>query len=161
VTRRQRSDRARALRLYRRGSRLRTRALRAASRRAARARGRCLSRFARIPGRVTTLAAKADSSRRVTLTFQAPGTDGSRGPAARSYLVKQSRRPIRTARDFRRASALCHGACTFDVTAVRAALKLDVTDLRRNTTYYYAVAARDNVSRRTGPRSKTVSVRTR
>jgi alpha-tubulin suppressor-like RCC1 family protein len=161
VTKRQRSDRARARRLYRSGSRQRARALRSAAGRAARARIRCLSRFARTPGRVTSLAAKAGAAARITLTFRAPGTDGAKGPAARSYLVKQSLRPIRTARDFRRAAALCEGACSFSVTAVGARLKLDVIDLRRKRTYYYAVAARDNVSKRTGPRSRTVSVRTR
>ena len=132
-----------------------------AAARAARGRALCMRRFARIPGRVTTLAAKADSATKITLTMRAAGTDGSKGPAARSYLIKQSLRPIRTARDFKRAPALCSGACTFDVTALRAELKLDVTDLRRRTTYYYAVAARDNVSKRTGPRSRTVWVRTR
>ncbi len=36
-----------------------------------------------------------------------------------------------------------------------------ITDLRPKRTYYYAIAARDNVTRRLGPRSLTLRVRTR
>ena len=96
------------------------------------------------------------------LTFEAPGSDQRIAPAARAYLVKQSRRPLRRQRDFEAASALCAGSCRFpkDI-AVGAKLSLTVTDLRPRTTYYYAVAARDNVSHRTGRRSRAVAVRTR
>jgi len=38
---------------------------------------------------------------------------------------------------------------------------LTVNDLRLRTTYFYAVAARDNVSHRLGPRSRAVRIRTR
>lgn len=161
VTRQASSDRRRALRLYPRGSRLRALALRRAASSSARGRVRCMNRFARTPGRIATLTASARGAGRIVLTFRAPGTDGSRPPAANSYLVKQSQRPIRTAADFRRAAALCNGACTFGVTAPRSRITLEVTDLRRRTTYYYAVAARDNVSRRTGPRSSTARATTR
>jgi len=89
------------------------------------------------------------------------GTHGRRPPAARSYVVKQSRRPIRSGRDFGRAQTLCRGRCGFDVTLVGAKVRLAVTDLRPRTTYYYAVAARDNVSGRRGRRSPTVKARTR
>jgi hypothetical protein len=88
------------------------------------------------------------------LGFFAPGTDGNRPPAARSYVVKQSRRPIRGRRGFRRAQTLCHGRCRFAVTRVGS-------NLRPRTTYYYAIAARDNVSGRLGRRSRAVRVRTR
>ncbi|MDP8924578.1 MAG: hypothetical protein M3O34_17120, partial [Chloroflexota bacterium] len=98
---------------------------------------------------------------RIVLTFEAAGTDKANPPAATRYLVKQSHRPIRTARDFKRAHSLCGGTCRFAVTEVQAKITLTVTDLRRRTTYYYAVAARDNVSGRLGPRSKTIRVRTR
>jgi hypothetical protein len=95
------------------------------------------------------------------LTFNAAGSDGSDPPAARRYLVKQSLRPIRSARDFDRAAALCRGACSFDDDIeVGSLLRLKV-DYLRNDRYYYAVAARDNVSGRIGPRSRTVSVRSR
>ena len=96
------------------------------------------------------------------LTFKAPGSDGSKPPAARTYVVKQSRRPIRTARAFRRAQSLCtRGRCRFaSVVNVNSPIELTVKDLRRRTTYYYSVAARDNVSGRLGRRSKTVKVRT-
>jgi hypothetical protein len=40
-------------------------------------------------------------------------------------------------------------------------MTLTITNLRPRTTYYYSVAARDNVSNRRGPRSATVRVRTR
>ncbi len=161
VSRQARGARGRALRRYRRGSRPRVLALRAVARRAARGRVRCMNRFVRVPARVTSLTASARAPRTIVLRFRAAGTDGPKAPAARSYLVKQSLRPIRGAADFRRATALCGGACRFDVTEPRALITLEVTQLRRRTRYYYAVAARDNVTRRTGPRSGTVRVTTR
>ena len=123
----------------------------------------CVRAHGRTPGRVTELRARALSRRRVRLTFGAPGTDGNSPPAARTYVVKQSRRPIRSARAFRRAQALCaRRRCRFaGVTDVGALLRLTITDLRRRTTYYYAVAARDNVTGKLGPRSRTARVRTR
>jgi hypothetical protein len=42
-----------------------------------------------------------------------------------------------------------------------APVTLRINDLRRRTIYYYAVAARDNVTAQRGPRSKTVHARTR
>ena len=139
----------------------RARALRHARRHRRQLRRRCLKRYGRTPGRVTGLTARARSGRKILLTFKAPGSDGSRPPAARTYLIKQSRRPIRTARAFRRAPALCKGRCPFNITSVGTTLTLTVTDLRRRARYYFAVAARDNVSRRTGPRSKTAKARVR
>lgn len=62
----------------------------------------------------------------------------------RRYLVKQSRRPIRGRRGLRRAAPLCKGSCRFATARVGATIRLTVTDLRPRTTYYYAVAARDN-----------------
>ncbi len=122
----------------------------------------CLKRHGRKPGRVTELKARAVSRTRVVLEFNAPGTDGANPPAARTYLVKQSRRRIRGSRGFRRAQTLCKGTCRFPtVTSVGAKITLKVGDLRPHTTYYYAVAARDNVSRRLGRRSTVVKVRTR
>ena len=139
----------------------RERALRHARRHENRLRRACLRRHGRTPGRVTQLRARADSSRKVVLTFGAAGTDRDRPPAARVYVIKQSRTPIRSARGFRRAAALCDGSCRFSsITSVGARLTVTVTDLRPGTTYYYAIAARDNVSRRLGRRSNTVSVRT-
>ena len=127
-----------------------------------RARRGCLKRHGRTPGRVTRLAARAVSGRRVELSFNAPGSHGSRPPAARGYLVKQSLRPIRSARGFRRAQTLCGGSCRFSTIAeVGGRVTLDVRALRPRTTYFYAVAARDNVSHRLGARSRTVKVRTR
>ena len=139
------------------GRRVRTR--RHARRHLRQLRRRCLKRYGRTPGPVTGLTAQVVSSRRIILRFNAAGSDGSRPPAARSYVVKQSRRPIRSARGFRRAPSLCKGRCSFDITRVGAALSLTVTDLRRRAVYYFAVAARDNVSGRTGPRSRALRVR--
>ena len=120
-----------------------------------------MSRFGRRPGRVTTIAASAGSSGSIVLTFRAAGTDGSKGPGATSYLIKESLRPIRTSRDFRRAQPLCKGSCSFDITRIGARITLRITNLRRNATHYYKVAARDNVTGQTGPRSKLVSARTK
>ena len=47
------------------------------------------------------------------------------------------------------------------MTKLGADITLTVTELRRRTTYHYAVAARDNVSTRCGPRSAAVTARTR
>ena len=147
-----------------RARRMRT-CLRAAARRpkAARKRARraCIARHARTPGRITGLRARAVGRTQVVLTFTAAGSNGSRPPAARAYLIRQSQRPIRRALDFDRAPALCRGSCRFSALAMGAKITLTVTGLRPRTTYYYAVAARDNVSRRLGPRSTVVRVRTR
>ena len=142
--------------------RRRVRARRHLKRHRSRSRRACLKRHGRTPGRVTGLGARAVSKRKIVLSFNAPGTDGAKPPAARAYIVKQSRRRIRGARDFRRAQTLCRGRCRFPrVERVGAKIKLTVTDLRPRTTYYYAVAAQDNVSRRLGRRSSTAKARTR
>ena len=154
-----RAERGRALRRYRAATRPRALALRSVARRAAQARARCVTRFGRTPGPVRSVAATVASSGKVVLTFRSAGSDGSKPPAARRYVVKQSRKPIRTAADFRRAPALCGGTCSFDITDVKAKITLKVKRLRPDTIYYYAIAARDNVSRRIGPRSKTVVVK--
>lgn len=106
------------------------------------------------------LAARAVSQTEVLLSFLAAGSDGFRPPAARSYVVRQSLRPIRSARDFKRARSLCAGACRFDPERVGERLELKITDLRPRTTYYYAIAARDDTTRRLGA-TRTVRVRTR
>lgn len=120
----------------------------------------CLRRYGRTPGRVVRLHARAASRNRVVLLFGAPGTDGSRPPAARRYLVKQSFRPIRSTRDPAGTQTLCHGSCRFAVVTVGTRIRLTVTNLRPHTRYFYAVAARDNVSGRPGPRA-SVNVKTR
>lgn len=53
------------------------------------------------------------------------------------------------------------GHCDFAVTRVGANITLTITGLRPHTTYFYAVAARDNLSARIGPRSQTVKASTR
>ena len=122
----------------------------------------CVRRYGRVPGRVTELKATRTGAGKVQLSFRVAGTDRGRAPAARNYLVKQSTRPIRTARDFARAAALCRGRCPYpELTSINATATLDVTRLARNRLYYYAVAAIDNVSSRVGPRSRTVSIRAR
>ena len=126
-----------------------------------RARRVCLKRYGRTPGPITGLRARAASKTEIALSFRAPGSDGSRPPAARAYLVKQSPRPIRGARDFARAQTLCKGSCRFSITRVGTRINLTITDLLPNTTYYYALAARDNVSGKLGSRSTAVKARTR
>jgi alpha-tubulin suppressor-like RCC1 family protein len=122
---------------------------------------RCRRLWARTPGRVTKVRVRARSRSRIVLEFSAPGTHRTRPPAARRYLVKQSLRPIRGRTDFRRADKLCGGSCRFAITRVGSRVRLEITDLRPRTTYYYAVAAYDNVSGRAGPRSATAAARTR
>jgi streptogramin lyase len=139
----------------------RARARRHLNRHRDRGRRACRRRHGRKPGRVTQLRARAVSKTKVLLSFRAPGTAGRRPPPAREYVVKQSRRPIRDRRGFRRAQTLCRGRCSFDVKLVGATVELTVTDLRPGTTYHYSVAARDNVSGRPGHRSLTVKARTR
>jgi len=160
VTRQARVERAAARRRFSRPAR-RTLELRTIARRANERRNGCRTTFRRTPGRVTSLTARAASSGVILLRFRAAGSDGSKLPAARGYLVKQSPRPIRTSADFERAPALCEGTCFVDVLGVRADIRLRVNDLKRRTTYYYAIAARDNVTAHTGPRSTTVRATTR
>jgi hypothetical protein len=112
------------------------------------------------PGAVEELDARATSQREVALSFLAPGSDGSRPPPARRYVVKQSLRPIRDAGDFDDAQTLCAGDCRFDPSSVGERLTLTVTDLRPDTTYYYAITARNN-SGQQGPRSQTARVKTK
>jgi hypothetical protein len=157
--------RSHARRELRRARRLsggrRARARRHARRHRAQIRRRCVRSFGRTPGRVANFRARAISRRRVLLTFTAPGSDGASPPAARRYLIKQSRRPIRTRRAFRRAPSLCRGRCSFNITSVGASLRLTVTNLRRGAWYYFAIAARDNVSGRAGPFVRAARVRVR
>ncbi len=159
VTRRARTGRTAARRM--RSGRRRTNALRAVVTRAARGRRLCLLRNARRPERVTTLSARSAGRTAIVLAWKAAASDGARPPAARGYLVKQSRRPIRSARDFARAHSLCRGNCRFAVRPLDASITMKVIDLHRRATYYYAIAARDNVSGRLGQRSRTVRVGTR
>jgi len=121
---------------------------------------RCVRRFGRRPGRVKGLRARALTGSSIVLTFRAAGSDGRRSPPARAYVVRQSLRPLRGARALRRAQILCGGRCRLSAGRVGARVSLTVTDLRPGTTYFYAVAARDHVSGRRGPRS-VVRVRTR
>jgi len=138
----------------------RLRARRHLKRHHSRGRRTCRRRHGRTPGRVTRLSARAVSPSKVVLSFRAPGTAGRRPPAAREYVVNQSRVRLRGRRRYR-GPTLCRGRCRFDVTLVGAKLKLTVTNLRPRTTYYYSIVARDNVSRRRGPRSPAARARTR
>ena len=130
------------------------------TRHAASGRRRCLRLYGRTPGPVTGVRARALGKTQIELSFNAPGTDGSRPPPARSYVVRQSLRPIRTARGFARAKTLCDTACRFTIDRIGDKVSLTVTNLRRHATYYYAVAARDNVSGHRGPIGRTVKATT-
>ena len=136
--------------------------LRLANARHTQRRRACVRRHGRVPGRVNGLTAVATGKGGARLSFRTAGTAGNKAPAARTYVVKQSTRPIRTLADFNRAPSLCRGRCSFDeLTSIKSSVTLGVTKLVRNRLYHYAVAARDNVSSRIGPRSRTVSVRAR
>ncbi|HWF50091.1 MAG TPA: hypothetical protein VG294_05525 [Solirubrobacteraceae bacterium] len=153
------SKHARAL-THRGSKRARALARRRLARRLAAGRARCVVRWGRTPGAVTGLRVLARGKNTLELGFFAPGTDGQHPPPAHSYLVKQSLRPIRSAGDFVRAQTLCQGACSFPVVHVGDRIRLTVTSLQRHTRYYYAVAARDNVTARLGHRSRTVKAKT-
>jgi hypothetical protein len=113
-----------------------------------------------VPGAVEGLSARATSPTEVVLTFLAAGSNGTSPPSASRYVVKQSLKPIDDAGDFKDAQTLCGSqGCGFDPPGVGQPLDLTITDLRPNTTYYYAVAARTDAGRQ-GPRSPTVSVKT-
>ncbi|MDQ6774876.1 MAG: fibronectin type III domain-containing protein, partial [Actinomycetota bacterium] len=112
------------------------------------------------PGPVIGLQARTRGKTKIELDFNAPGTDAQHPPPARSYLVKQSRRPIRNASDFAHAQTLCRGSCRFSVSQVGEKIAFTITKLRPHSTYYYLVAARDNVSNRLGPHSQVVKART-
>lgn len=114
----------------------------------------------RRPGRVPVLRARGVAARRVVLRFSAPGSVGRGGRPVRRFIVKQSLRPIRGKRDFRRASTLCGRFCRFDSARIGQRINLRVTGLRPRTTYYYAVRAVGG-SGRVGPRSNTARARTR
>ncbi len=121
----------------------------------------CLRVYARTPGSVSGLRAITRGKHRIELDFTASGTDGTHPPPAHSYLVKQSLAPIRTRRDFTRAQALCAGACSFRVTQIGAKITLTITQLHAHTTYYYVVAALDNITATAGPRTRAIKARTR
>ncbi len=162
VDRRARQERSRVPASRRgRAVEARRRAHRLIGRRAAAGRRGCLTRFGRTPGRVATLSARGTAGGSIVLEFAAPGSDGVRPPAARGFLVRQSLRPIRSARDFARAQTLCSGTCRFPAVKLGGRLTLRVTHLRRRRTYSFAVVARDNVSGRLGPRSRTIHATTR
>lgn len=153
---------ARERKAARRGSaRARTEARRHLTRHRATGRRACIARHTPSPGPVARLSARAISATAVKLSFLAAGSDASRAPAARSYVVKQSLTPIRGAQGFKRAQALCAGVCRFAPGRVGERLELTITDLRPRTTYYYAIAARDERTRRLGPLSHAIRVKTR
>ena len=141
-------------------ARRRKRARRRLARQRTKGRQRCAATFGRTPGGVGGLTGSVRGQSSIELDFAAVGTDGSNPPPAHDYLVSQSLRPIRTQHAFTAAPALCKGACRFAVTRVGTKIVLVVTNLRAQTTYYYAVAARDNVTGRLGPRSQTAAIKT-
>ena len=114
------------------------------------------------PGRPTRLSARARGRARISLRFRAPGSDGRRGPPVRRYIVKQSTRPITSARRFRRARSLCRGSCRFAPRRRGQRLSLSVRRLCPGRRYYYAIRAKDeggNLSRIARFRSVTAEGR--
>lgn len=115
----------------------------------------------RAPGRVDDLTAEAQSGTEIELFFSAVGTDGDgQPPPAGDYIVKQSTEPIDSDAAFDDAFSLCGEVCSFGPAAVGDPLSLTVTDLEPETTYHYAVKARDpagNLGERSNPASATTS----
>ncbi|MDQ6779106.1 MAG: hypothetical protein M3071_23430 [Actinomycetota bacterium] len=151
---------ARAL-THRASKRRRAQARRRLARELARGRQRCAKTWGRTPGQAAGVQAITRGKTKLELDFTAPGTDGNNPPAATSYLVKQSLHPITSQHAFTTAQALCRGACRFTAVNIGTEIKLMITALDPHTAYYYAIAARDNVTGQPGPRSQTVMGRTR
>jgi alpha-tubulin suppressor-like RCC1 family protein len=141
-------------------NRQRVQARRRLSRQLGTDRQRCEKIWARIPGHITGLRAIRGGETSIVLDFGAPGTDGNNPPPARDFLVKESRKPIRTQRSFARAQTLCGGDCVIDVSNIGEPIALIVTNLRRHTTYYFVIVPRDHISLGCGPRSPTASATT-
>lgn len=103
----------------------------------------------RPPMRVADLAARAESTSEITLSFTAPSADGPFAPPARDYVVKQSAAPIIDQASFDAATSLCEaGVCRFEERAVAApgqSLSLSVADLKPASTYHYALRALNEV----------------
>jgi len=95
------------------------------------------------PGVVRDLAATALSGKEIQLTFSAPGANGGDPPAAGIYVVKQSRTPITDEASFDAARPLCGETCTFSPRNVGDQITLHVTALVPETTYYYALKAKN------------------
>lgn len=109
-----------------------------------------MQRYGRTPGPITEVYSGGLTATSIGIAFMAPGTDGTIPPPVRGYLVKQSRKPIRTWGEFQKAQTLCGGDCAFNVVHVGDFVSLEVTNLKPYTPYYYAIAPRDNVSLRCG-----------
>lgn len=110
------------------------------------------------PDRVTDLAATALSGSEIVLSFSAPGSNGGEPPPAGQFVVKQARQPI-TASRFEEAFTLCGGVCELTPTEVGQTLRISVGDLDPETTYHYALKARDAAGN-LGPVSNTASATT-
>lgn len=116
------------------------------------------------PGRVRGVRVATLSKTKLRVSFKAAASDGSEGPPVRDYIVKQSRRRIDTAREFRRARTLCGSTCRFSPVRVGDRLRITVTGLCPNTTYHYALRARDtagNVGRMSESKKGTTDGRRR
>ena len=102
------------------------------------------------PGRPRGLSARALGRGRIRLRFGAPASDGRAGPPVRRFILKQSTRPIKTARGFRKARSLCRSSCRFGPRRVGSRLTLTVRGLCPGRRYFYAIRAKDeggNLSR--------------
>ena len=108
---------------------------------------------------VTDLAAKAQSARRIRLTFSAPAFPGQGTVPAVRYVIKQARRRV-TAANFSRGRSLCRGVCRFSPRVVGDRVTLTVTGLGANRTYHYALRALGPADAR-GPLSNTAKATTR
>jgi hypothetical protein len=111
-----------------------------------------------IGGRADAFGSVTSSFLRDAQLFRASGSPSTRrGVPPERYVVKQSRTPIRSARDFAQAHSLCRRTCRF-AAARRGLLTVTVTRLKPGTTYYYAVQAADGGRR--GPTSNVARVKT-
>lgn len=94
-----------------------------------------------VPGPVDDLVARALGESANELRFTTAGSDGSLGPPATRYVVKQSRTPIDDSDAFAAAEALCDGECVFVDANMGRAVTLTIAGLAPGSTYHYALRA--------------------
>lgn len=94
--------------------------------------------YQEVVGAITDLVARTLSGTEVSVSFTAPGF-----PTATEYVVKQSRVPITDA-NFDAALSVCENdVCNFPNRRYRERITLSIAGLVPETTYHYAVRAKD------------------
>ncbi|HUP71174.1 MAG TPA: SBBP repeat-containing protein [Acidimicrobiales bacterium] len=112
------------------------------------------------PEAVADLVATAVSASEIELIFGAAGSNAAAPPPAAQYLIRRSSSPIADEAGFDAAMPVCgEGLCRFTPARVGDPLGMVVSGLDPNTTYHFAVRARDEAGN-LGPISASVSATT-